>query len=201
MSRHSDRFMDRVADIVRTERETVALQLVAGPGVIFESACRSANVAHCFLQGLAAVQRFHHGKQIQVLKDKCGCPLQDARAFNRGRVAPHRIEGSARRGNSLVDILLRPRREPGKRCAGARVETLHGPVMRRLREGPVNKMACRQARPACRCSCTPRSSRLRSPSQCSRELILYVDFASHSGLISTPHPGASVTVAWPSVIV
>ena len=112
---------------------------------IRRSALRRAHLPSPPASGLPLSRVSVTASRSRLSRISCGGFLQDAGTLDRRHVPPHRLEGLAGGGDRLVDILGRSGREPGKGLALARVEAVHGPVVRGLGEGSVDEMAERQS--------------------------------------------------------
>lgn len=91
---------------VRSNIESLALNLVRPPSVVSYAADDGPNVASCHGNGLAIVERLDSSQQVQVLLRQVRKLEQQNAALLGCGLAPDALEGLSRSGDGKVDILL-----------------------------------------------------------------------------------------------
>ena len=105
--------------------DDLAMDLVAGAGVIFEIARRRLDVAPRLRDGLAGVAGLQLGQLVLMFKDQPGQARHHPAALGRGDLAPGLFKGLARLAHGQIDVIGGPAGDGPDRRARAWLDHQH----------------------------------------------------------------------------
>ena len=138
-------FVERVGQIVRTQRDAVALVFVARAGIVLKAVGGACDVAQRLDQALAGVQRFRDRQSACVRPDQLGHPVKDPAALRRRHRPPASAERLARTVHRPVHVALATGCKSGEGAPGAGVHRFHRRAVQRWPQCAVDEMAAWQA--------------------------------------------------------
>jgi hypothetical protein len=104
MRRNPNGLMHRVRQVVRAERDRVAVELVAGSGVVVKTGCRTTHVALRFHQPFAAVQGLGHRQHIGLFAQPSRQRAEQTCPRTRRQTGPRPLQGAPRGVNCRIHL-------------------------------------------------------------------------------------------------
>jgi hypothetical protein len=141
LARHADRLAPRGAEVVATDGDGLAVDLVGPPGVVAQCLEGQRDVAGAgVVHGLAVVERLERGEFVDLRLDQVGQPQHDPAPLASVHARPGAfVEGLSRRQHRGVHVGRIRFRDLCDHLLGGRVDRGEGPAAAGRRPLPVDE--------------------------------------------------------------